>query len=433
MGIETRRIVAATGIFALGLLLGRTLLSPDHGSSVGRGTKGPGTPEVLYWVAPMDPSYRRDGPGKSPMGMDLVPVYAGDEHDPDSVRIDPVMVANLGVRTVAAERSVLPRRIDTVGYVGFDEETIQHVHTRVEGWIESLAVNATGDPVLRGQKLFELYSPALVNAQREYLAAVSGGNESLLGASRERLSALGMDVSAIQRLDRERTVNQRVAFMAEVDGVIAYLGVREGNFVTPAKEVLSVARLDSVWVIAEVLERQADWVAPRQTAAVSLDQRPGEVRAATVDYVYPELDPQSRTLRVRLRLDNTDLALRPNMFARVSIEGEAVGPIVNVPRSAVIRSGNGQRVVVAEGKGRFSSRNVLVGIESGDRVAIRSGLSAGDHVVVSGQFLIDSESNADSALERIAPTVSVDSVDTPTDAMHHDGRDQESSPSGDRP
>jgi Cu(I)/Ag(I) efflux system membrane fusion protein len=358
--------------------------------------------EILYWVAPMDPNYRRDEPGKSPMGMDLVPVYADEvDNQPGVVRIDPVIVNNLGVRTALAERSVLMRPIETVGYVTYDEDTVQHVHTRVDGWIEKLITKATGDRVEKGQLLFELYSPTLVNAQEEFLTATRSGNAALIKASRDRLAALGVSASEVARLEQERSVRQRVKVYAESDGVIAHLGVREGIYVTPATEVMSVAKLDRVWVIAEVFERQSSWVKPGQKATVELDYLPGRTFAGSVDYVYPELDPKTRTLKVRLRFDNAAELLRPNMFSRVVIEAEGFGAVVNVPREAVIRGGSMNRVVVALGDGRFQARQVRIGIESGDRVAIRSGLKAGETVVVSGQFLIDSESNIESALSRM--------------------------------
>lgn len=364
-------------------------------------TAGSG-PEVVYWVAPMDPNYRRDEPGKSPMGMDLVPVYA-DELDgrPGVTTIDPTVVSNLGVRSELARVSPLVRRINTVGYVSYDEDTVEHVHTRVDGWIEVLAKKATGDRVEKGELLFEIYSPTLVNAQEEYLAALRSGNSVLASASEERLAALGFSTSDIGRLGREKQVSRRVPVYAEIDGVIAHLGVREGIFVTPAIEIMSVARFDRVWVVAEVLERQATWVAPGQAANVELESLPGTALQGVVDYIYPELDSVTRTLKVRLRFDNPSENLRPNMFARVSIEGRSTGDIVNVPKQAVIRSGTGNRVVVDLGEGRFESRSVIVGIESGDRVAIRRGLSADERVVTSAQFLIDSESNVTSAIGRM--------------------------------
>lgn len=373
--------------------------------------------EVLYWVAPMDASFRRDEPGKSPMGMDLVPVYA-DEVDgqPGVVKIDPTIVNNLGVRTANAERGSLSQQIETVGYVGYDEDTLQHIHTRVDGWIETLATKAAGDPIAKGQLLFELYSPTLVNAQQEYLAALRSSNSVLLGASKERLIALGVTENGIARLNKERSVSQRIRVYAPTDGVIAMLGVREGDHVTSATDVMSIAELNKIWVIAEVFERQAAWVSIGQHAMVELDYLPGQLWHGSVDYVYPELDPKTRTLRVRLRFENADEFLRPNMFARVTIHGDSTEEVVHVPREALIRGGSIDRVVIALGDGRFRSQPVQVGIESGDRVAILDGVAPGDPIVVSGQFLIDSESNIESALSSMGES----SDEGETDHSQHD-------------
>ena len=227
-------IAAIAATLVIGVLIGR-MWPPQPGTDA----EEDAGPEILYWVAPMDPDYRRDEPGKSPMGMDLVPVYAGQERAGSGVvSIDPTLLNNLGVRTAEAERGTLPRKIETVGYIGYDEDTLQHVHTRVDGWIEKLATTATGDPVTKGQLLFELYSPTLVNAQQEYLAALASNNTVLRNASHDRLIALGVTNAEIQRLEREREASQRVRVYAQSDGVIAHLGVREGIFVTPATEVM---------------------------------------------------------------------------------------------------------------------------------------------------------------------------------------------------
>ena len=396
-------VVAIIIAIVVGVLIGRSMTSiPGQAPGQAPGEANAVDREVLYWVAPMDPNYRRDDAGKSPMGMDLVPVYA-DEVDgqPGVVAIDATIINNLGVRTARAQRGQLSRLIETVGYVSYDEDTLQHVHTRVEGWIEKLATKATGDPVEKGQLLFELYSPTLVNAQEEYLIALRSTNKLLLNASKKRLTALGVTGSEIARLDKERTVRQRVRVYANSDGVIAHLGVREGIYVTPATEIMSVAKLDRVWVLAEVFERQAAWVKPGQSAMVELDYLPGEMWHGIVDYVYPELDPKTRTLKVRLRFDNAAQTLRPNMFARVTIQGDGFGEVVHVPREALIRGGSVNRVVLALGEGRFKAQPVKIGIESGDRVAIRKGIAAGELVVISGQFLIDSESNIETALSRM--------------------------------
>jgi Cu(I)/Ag(I) efflux system membrane fusion protein len=394
-------ILAILAALLVGWLLGRESTPSMHQET----SADSGDREILYWVAPMDANYRRDEPGKSPMGMDLVPVYADEKaSQPGVVSIDPTMVANLGVRIAVAQRGTLPRRVETVGYVGYDEDTLQHLHTRVEGWIENLAATAAGDPVSKGQLLFELYSPTLVNAQQEFLAALASSNASLVAASRDRLRALGISVADINRLEKDREVSQRIRIFAESDGVIAQLGVREGMFVTPATEIMSIAALDKVWVLAEVFERQAAWVEPGRPATVELDYLPGMRLSGTVDYVNPELDPTTRTLKVRLRFENNGARLLPNMFARVVIEGSPISNIVHVPREAVVRGGGSSRVVVDLGDGVFESREVLVGIESGERVAIRRGLREGERVVVSAQFLIDSESNVGVALERLEDT-----------------------------
>ena len=405
----------------VGIAIGRWSSSDTNLNTGGSDTS---QRDISYWVAPMDPKYRRDEPGKSPMGMDLVPVYA-DEVDgqPGVVAIDATIVNNLGVRTAKAKRGELSHRIETVGYVGYDEDTVQHVHTRVDGWIEKLVTKATGDPVEKGQLLFELYSPTLVNAQEEYLAALRSSNKLLLSASRERLAALGIADSEISRLDKERKISQRVRVYAESNGVITHLGVREGIYVTSATEIMSVAELDKIWVLAEVFERQAAWVKEGQHAMVELDYLPGEMWHGTVDYVYPELDPKTRTLKVRLRFDNEARTLRPNMFARVSIRGESTGDVVHVPREALIRGGSVDRVVIALGDGRFKTQPVKVGIESGDRVEIRDGVSAGDLIVTSGQFLIDSESNIEAAFSRMDDAEAP--MEEPMDHSQHQMKDVE--------
>ena len=415
----TWRTVVATGAAVLAALAA--------GVGIGRWLAPAAPPsedaerKVLYWVAPMDRNYRRDKPGKSPMGMDLVPVYAdepgaGTADEPGVVRIDPTVSHNLGVRTALAERGRLQQRIDAVGYVEYDEDAVHHVHTRVEGWIESLSVQAAGDPVRAGQTLFGIYSPTLVNAQREYLAARERGNDALRRASRERLLALGMGEAEIDVLDERLEPSRQVRTVAAADGVVTHLGVRQGIHVTPATHVLSIADLRRVWVLAEVFERHAGAVAPGQAAQVRFDQLPGERWQGTVDYVYPTLDPRTRTLKVRIGFENEGRVLRPNMYARVVLMGPRTEPLVHIPREALIRGGDVDRVALALGDGQFRSVPVQAGIEAGARVAIASGLDAGDEVVVSGQFLIDSESNLASALSRASTG---DAETAPAEAPHH--------------
>jgi Cu(I)/Ag(I) efflux system membrane fusion protein len=353
----------------------------------------------LYYRHPHDPNRTSPVPRQDEMGMDYVPVYA--EAAGPEVRISPAVVNNLGVRTATAQRAAPERRAATVGYVAFDERRMRQVQPRAEGWIEGLAVRAMGETVEAGQLLFTLYSPMLESAQQEYLDAQRIGNRDLIEASRERLHALGLDAGAAERLARGGRASGRVPFHAPIGGVITDLAVRDGAMVSPNMMVLTITGLGSLWVIAEVPESQATWVRAGTAAEVRLPSLPGEVLAGRVEYVYPELNMETRTLRARIVLEEAGPGLRPNMLANVTLLGEAGEPAVMIPRSALIRSGNDQRVVVALGDGRFVPRRVVAGAESGDRVVIREGLAEGEQVVVAGQFLLDSEANLRTGLERL--------------------------------
>ncbi len=393
--------------FAAGLWMNADMLSGLMETSETGGSSN--EREILYWVAPMDPNYRRDGPGKSPMGMDLIPVYReSDDSSDDTVRVDSQVAQNLGIRTTRAKFGPLPRRIETFGYVSFDEDTLHHVHTRVEGWIMNLTTHAAGDPVQKGQTLFELYSPTLVNAQMEYVAALTRGATELTRASEARLMALGMWEEEIQTLKKTRKPLERIRVFAASDGVISHLGVREGIYVTPATHALSIAKLDPVWVLADVFEKQADWVAVGQTAHIQIEALPGRTFTGEVHYIYPELERTTRTLKVRIPLPNPDGVLRPNMYAHVTIISSSTEPTVHIPREALLRRERGSRVVLDVGGGKFRSQFVVPGIESGDRVEIREGLEENARIVVSGHFLIDSESNLDTALDRMLPQAEPD-------------------------
>ena len=369
--------------------------------------------EVLYWVAPMDQNYRRDKPGKSPMGMDLIPVYADAAEGNGSVSISPEVVQNLGVRTTAAERTRLWRGIDTVGYVDYDESKVSHIHLRTEGWIEKLTVQSEGERVKQGEFLFELYSPKLVNAQEELVTAMASGNKGLIRASRERLSALGVSDSQIKKLQKDKKIQQRISVYAPQDGVVSTLPVREGMFVKPSMKVMSLGDLSSIWILAEVFEKQSAWVKVGQPAEVSLSYQPGKIWQGKVEYIYPDLDPKTRTLKVRLRFDNPDEMLKPNMYANIRIFGGPREDAMVIPIEALIRTGREDRVVVSLGDGRFEARTVSAGIESGDFVEILQGIDEGERVVTSGQFLIDSEASMRASLTRM----SADNRDDAEDVM----------------
>lgn len=386
--------------FAAGAVLGPSLPGTPFGDTTG---SRPASAEkkVLYWVAPMDPNFKSDKPGKSPMGMDLVPVYADSGADSDAVTISAAVENNLGVRTEKAKVRPLWRRIEATGYVGFDETRISHINTRVSGWVTSLKVDSEGERVAKGDLLFEFYSPELVNAQKEYLQASKRGGGRLLAGAAEKLSALGMIPSEIRSLEKRGTASQNIKIIAPQDGVITSLSVREGMYVQPNSQIISLADLSSVWLQAEVFESQADWVATGQAAEATLDYIPGTEFSGQVEFVYPVLDPVTRTLKVRLRFENPGERLKPNMYARVSIYGRLKPNALSIPREALIPAPGRDRVVVAIGDGKFNVQEVMTGMESGEFVEILAGISEGDEIVTSSQFLIDSEASLAGSIKRL--------------------------------
>lgn len=360
--------------------------------------------QPLYWVAPMDPNYRRDQPGKSPMGMDLIPVYQNEgsnADNPGTITISPDVINNLGVRTAKVTRGTMQREINTVGYVQYDEDQLIHIHPRVEGWIEKLYVTAAGNPVRQGDPLYTLYSPQLVNAQEELLLALNRNNARLIKAAEDRLNALQIDSAIIAELKRDRTIKQTLTFYAPQTGVVDNLNIREGFFVKPGTTLMSVGTLNDVWVEAEIFERQAALVNVGLPVTMTLEYLPGRRWQGQVDYVYPTLDPKTRTARIRLRFSNDDQALKPNMFAQVTIYTDAAQDVLMIPRDAVIRTAKQDRVVLALGEGQFKSIAVELGHLNDQYAEIRKGLSAGEGVVTSAQFLLDSESSKSSDFRRL--------------------------------
>ncbi len=357
--------------------------------------------KVLYYRHPHNPTTTADRPMKDEVGMDYVPVY-DDGGRGVTVKISPTVVNNMGVRSEPVERGDLSRRIETVGYVDLDEQRISHIHLRADGWVENLVVKSQGERVRRGEVLLELYSPTLVNAQQEYLQAVVSGNSTLTAASRERLIALGVSADQITELHNSGKVRQNLKIYAPQDGVVTALNIREGMYIKPATEVMTLADLSTIWVLAELFERHAAWVHPGQAADVRLSSLPGRVWGGKVEYVYPSLDPKTRTLKVRLKFGNPDEALKPNMFANITIHAQGVADALRVRREAVIRTGREERVIVYVGDGRFRSQKVTTGIESGDWIEIMAGLEGGERVVMSGQFLIDSEASLKASILRLS-------------------------------
>ena len=362
--------------------------------------------KILYWVAPMDPNYRRAEPGKSPMGMDLVPVYEedGESAGASSVQIDPSVVNNIGIRTATVEMASLRPQIHTVGRIMYDEERIAHIHLRASGWIERLAVRADGEAVKKGELLFEVYSPDLINAQAEFLQALKSGRSQIISASLERLRALGISAIQIKEIEETRKTNQYVKIFAPITGVVTTLGVADGQYANPDNAIMALADLSVVWLMSDVFEANAGQL--RKGAAVKAESKfePGNIITGVVDYIYPDLDSVTRTVPVRTALENKDQRLKPGMFMTVEIEGPVRPETTVIPREALIRTGRGERVILALENGRFRPAAVTSGMEAGGAIEILSGLAPGETVVASGQFLIDSESSFAGASLRLEPS-----------------------------
>ncbi|MBA5763025.1 efflux RND transporter periplasmic adaptor subunit [Vibrio sp. 404] len=383
-------------------------MASSHAQEPGSTEHDSAKDEPLYWVAPMDPNYQRDKPGKSPMGMDLIPVYAeetkGDSQIEGTVTISAAVENNLGVKTALVEKQPLKPVIDAVGYIAFDESTLWQTNVRVSGWVEQLNVNAVGEKVTRGEVLFTFYSPDLVKAQEELLNAKRTGRKALIQGAKDRLASLGVDNTQIEQIYRSGKAKQQVEIKAIADGVIATLNIREGAYLSPSQTVISAGPLEHVWVDVELFERQSHWVSAGSQADMTLEAIAGKSWQGSVDYVYPILDPKTRTLRVRLKFDNPNGELKPNMFAKIALKPTTDQAVLTIPRSAVIRSGEMTRVVLALGDGQFRSARIKVGREAGARIEVLQGLAIDERIVTSAQFMLDSESSQSADLSRINGT-----------------------------
>ena len=376
-------------------------------SANGAGESGP---KILYWVAPMDPNFRKDGPGKSPMGMDLVPVYDGDEPtgDPEEIQLSAAEINAIGVRTAVSRIEPVARRIDTVGFVGYDEHATSHIHMRVEGWIEKLKVRAVGDAVAKDDLLFELYAPEITIASSELMRAVRRRDQAEIRVARRKLRNYGVTPAQIDEMAGADVPAQTIRVYAPQDGVVIALAGADGMYLKPDIRAMSLSDLSTVWLQVDVFERDIGRLTPNMVAEARFEHLPGRAFPGEIDYIFPELDPETRTLRVRLRFDNRDGLLRPNMFANVTLTPADTRDALTVPSEAVIRTGRAERVILKTADGVFRPRLVTTGLRGGFgdglRTEIVQGLNPGDEVVASAQFLIDSESALNAGLMRFAPT-----------------------------
>lgn len=427
--------VAIVAALAVGLGGGYLLFGGDQSRSVGSGQTGESQAvaerKPLFYRNAMNPAVTSPVPAKDNMGMDYIPVYAEDEADSDApagtVKIDATTVQNIGVRTAVAEEGPLSRTVRAVGRVDFDETRLARIYPKIDGWVETLRVDKSGAQVKKNDVLLSIYSPQLVASQEEYLLAMKNretlanspleeirrGSESLMKSARLRLELLDMPQHQLEELERTGEIKRAVHIHSPFDGVVIKMGVQAGQYVTPKTQLYQIADLTRVWVTAEVFEFELPWIKEGDPARITLEGIPGREFHGHISYIYPYLDRKTRTARVRLEFDNSDGALLPEMFADVTLQSGRSEPAVLVPAQAVVRSGARKQVYAVRARGKFEPREVVVGITSEGKTQILEGIDAGEEVVISAQFLIDSES---SLREATAKMISGAADDSDTDS-----------------
>jgi Cu(I)/Ag(I) efflux system membrane fusion protein len=370
--------------------------------------------KILYWYDPMHPQYKSDKPGTAPdCGMDLVPKYADEQAAsmaPGSVMISAAKQQLIGVRTVEAKRETLVREVRTTAQITADETKIAHVHVKINGFIEQVFVDYIGQLVKKGQPLFTIYSPDLVSTQEEYLIAKRGektlgtsqfaevaqGSQSLLRSTRERLKLWDIRDEQIKKLDETGEVSRTLTFYSPISGFVMDRKAFPQTSVTPDTELYTVSDFSTIWVNADIFEYEVPFVKVGQHTEMQLSYYPGKTWNGHVSFIYPTLDPTTRTVKVRMEFRNPNFTLKPQMFADVDLKVSYGNQIV-IPQEAVLDSGKEQRVFVAKGDGYFEPHEITIGAKLDGKVVVLSGLKAGETVVSSGNFLVDSESRLKSA------------------------------------
>ena len=402
-------LLLATGAFYLGRKTGPSTDAP-MAASTASGSEGR---KVLYWHDPMVPGQRFDKPGKSPfMDMQLVPVYAdaatGTPGD-NGVKVSPTVQQNLGIRLTSVRKADIAASFDALGSVQFDERLNVAVQTRVAGYVERLSVRAPMERVRKGQALATVFAPEWLGPQNEWLALQRVGVSSdLLMAARDRMRAMSIPADLIQRSEATGTAQARYVVTAPADGIVAELNVREGVAVTPGMTLFRIAGLGMVWAVAEIPEAQAVRLARGQKVQAMLQADATQAFDGALDEILPEVSTATRTLKARFEVDNRSAKLVPGMLLRLRVTGASSSRLV-VPAEAVIRTGKRAVVIVRQTNGAFEPREVSLGADMGEDIEVVSGLSDGEQVVASGQFLIDSEARLRSVLGSMSPPASASS------------------------
>ncbi len=399
--------------------------------------------EVLFYRSPMNPEITSPIPAKGSMGMDYVPVYADRQltvEPAGTVRIDPVVVQNMGVRTSAAERKSFARTVRALGRIDVNEERILRLHPKVEGWVEEIFIDKSGEMVAEDDILLGIYSPKLVATQEEYLLALAGeealteftipevrkGAEQLVESSRIRLEFFDVPDHQVHELEETRKVKKSLHIHSPAAGTVINVGVRRGQYVTPKTELYQITDLSDVWVYAQVYDYELPWIKVGDEVEMALASLPGEVFGGVLSYIYPYAEAKTRTTKVRVVFENTNFKLRPEMLADIKIHADVQHDVLVIPTEAVVRSSDETQVFVDRGEGKYEPRTVRLGVSSGNQVVVLSGLGQAEKVVTSAQFLIDSESKLNEAISKmLAEEEAEESNGTATDhaetgSHHHD-------------
>ncbi|MFT5235667.1 MAG: Cu(I)/Ag(I) efflux system membrane fusion protein [Shewanella sp.] len=365
----------------------------------------------VKYVCPMHAHIISDVPSTCPIcGMNLEKVELSGSGKEIQIEVSGGMQQALALKVARVEKDTLWKFVQTVGQVDYDESQIHHLHARVNGWIEKLTVTSVGDKITKGQLLYEIYSPELINAQDDFLLAQdtlkrAGNDESyqdLVRKSGLRLELLGFQPQQIKALAKSKKTQYRVPFYAQNDGIVKALNVRDGMYIQPATEVMSVVDLSKVWVIADVFENEQSWLAVGQRTEISIPAMGIKDIEGKIDYIYPELDPVTRSLRVRIVVQNSEIELRPNTLAKIGIFGGPNKDVLVIPQEALIQTGKENRVIVKLEDNSFTARKVTVGMLSQGKAEIKEGLAENERVVTSGQFLLDSEASLKGSLMRLS-------------------------------
>jgi membrane fusion protein, copper/silver efflux system len=377
--------------------------------------------QPLFYRNPMNPEVTSPVPAKDHMGMDYIPVYAdasAGNSPPGTVLIDPVTVQSIGVRTTTATHRSITRDIHTVGRIAYDETRIVRLHPKTEGWIEELRVQTTGETIASDDILLSLYSPQLVATQQEYLLAlanleklpanasdqVRASNENLAHTALERLELLDVPAHQLVEIKASRSVKKHLHIHSPSPGTIINVGVRRGQFVTPRTELYFIADLSRVWVYVDIFDDELPWVTTGDSAVMSVNGRSGETLTGNLTHINPYAERDSRSVKARLEFDNALGLLKPDMFVDITIKAQPARHVLAVPSEAILRSGLQDRVFVVSAPGKFEPREVVTGVSGEGWTRINQGVRLGEQVVVSAQFLIDSESKLREAAAKMQAT-----------------------------